>query len=374
MPKYARLRNRVQPGHPHVSRLSAALRHRLLLEEEVIAAALNAHPFASVEKFVQEVLWRTYWKGWLERRPGVWADFKDGGPALSGAKAAMATRALEGESGQPAMDRLATELLTTGYLHNHARMWWAAYWIHALGLPWQAGAGHFLRHLLDADPASNTLSWRWVAGLQTPGKTYLLRKANVRNYLEGAEAADLDGLPETPQSRMPRETANLALSDLESFPPSPPPSIRTGLLLHADDLSPEVGELASQSFVALASLEVADPDTPAPRAEWLHSALCDARLRMATRFGQPVPILRSAAEAQAWAGGNKLTQVVAYAPFQGSVRSDAEAAFDAFRAAGAGVVLLRRPWDSRFFALARDGFFPFWKRASSIVRQWQAGC
>jgi deoxyribodipyrimidine photo-lyase len=64
------------------------------------------------------------------------------------------------------------ELVETGYLHNHARMWFASIWIFTLRLPWELGADFFLRHLLDGDAASNTLSWRWVAGLHTKGKHY----------------------------------------------------------------------------------------------------------------------------------------------------------------------------------------------------------
>ena len=71
-PHYAARRNHVLPGHPQVSRLSAALRHRLVTEAEVVEAALRKYPFRLVEKFLQEVLWRGYWKGWLESRPRVW--------------------------------------------------------------------------------------------------------------------------------------------------------------------------------------------------------------------------------------------------------------------------------------------------------------
>ncbi len=69
--------------------------------------------------------------------------------------------------------------MATGYLHNHARMWFASIWIFTLRLPWELGADFFLRHLLDGDPASNTLSWRWVGGMQTMGKTYLARADNI---------------------------------------------------------------------------------------------------------------------------------------------------------------------------------------------------
>ena len=78
------------------------------------------------------------------------------------------------------MNGFARELVETGYLHNHSRMWFAGYWVHVARLPWQLGAKFFQDHLLDFDPASNTLSWRWVAGLQTPGKTYLPRRYKYR--------------------------------------------------------------------------------------------------------------------------------------------------------------------------------------------------
>ncbi len=74
---------------------------------------------------------------------------------------------------------------SAGYLHNHARMWFASIWIFTLRLPWVLGADFFMRHLCDGDPASNTLSWRWVAGLHTRGKTYLARASNIATYTGG---------------------------------------------------------------------------------------------------------------------------------------------------------------------------------------------
>jgi len=152
--RYARLRNHIADGHSHVSRLSAAITHRLVTEEEVIRTVLQIHKPAAVEKFLQEVVWRSYWKGWLELRPGVWRDFVDFTPAAE----PLAESMRAGRSGCEAMDAFARELVSTGYLHNHARMWWASFWIHRAGLPWRDGAQFFLDHLLDADAASNTLS------------------------------------------------------------------------------------------------------------------------------------------------------------------------------------------------------------------------
>jgi len=190
---YAARRN-LDPGPDapgHVSRLSPYLRHRVLLETEVAAAAIARHGYGGAEKFVQEVFWRTYFKGWLEQHPRAWQDYLQGAESahdalddrrgLAGAYAA----AIAGRTGIEAFDAWASELVETGYLHNHARMWFASIWIFTLALPWQLGAEFFLTHLNDGDPASNTLSWRWVAGLHTRGKTYLARPDNIAKFTDG---------------------------------------------------------------------------------------------------------------------------------------------------------------------------------------------
>ena len=183
---YAKRRNYdYGPGaHDHVSRLSGALARRTITEQEVIEQTLAAHSFGSSEKFVQEVFWRTYWKGWLEMRPSLWTDYQnaiDTGFAAS----KMLEDALTGQTNIACFDAWQLELVETNYLHNHARMWFASIWIHTLGLPWQAGADFFMRHLIDGDAASNTLGWRWVAGLQTRGKAYGARADNIAQYTNG---------------------------------------------------------------------------------------------------------------------------------------------------------------------------------------------
>ena len=74
------------------------------------------------------------------------------------------------------------ELKENNYLHNHARMWFASIWIFTLKLPWQLGAEFFLQHLFDGDAASNTLGWRWVAGVQTKGKNYIAKEWNIKLF------------------------------------------------------------------------------------------------------------------------------------------------------------------------------------------------
>ncbi|MBD2840895.1 FAD-binding domain-containing protein [Erythrobacter rubeus] len=190
---YANSRN-YDDGHEgeaarrNVSQLSPWLHAGLINEAEVLDTVLAHHSPRAAEKFISEVFWRIYFKGYLEQRPTIWQAFgedrvaayakMDGNAGLSTGY----TEAIEGRTGIAAFDHWARELTETGYLHNHARMWFASIWIFTLKLDWTLGADFFLRHLMDADAASNTLSWRWVAGLHTKGKTYLARQGNIARY------------------------------------------------------------------------------------------------------------------------------------------------------------------------------------------------
>jgi hypothetical protein len=182
---YERLRNYdFGPADRHnVSLLSKYITHRVLFEYDIVQRILAQHPMQMVEKFIQEVFWRIYWKGWLEHRPAVWADFT----AFDHSQTPQTPyqQAINGKTGIDCFDVWAAELQNTNYLHNHARMWFASIWIFTLGLPWQAGARFFMQHLNDGDAASNTLGWRWVAGVQTSGKHYLARASNIEQFTDG---------------------------------------------------------------------------------------------------------------------------------------------------------------------------------------------
>ena len=168
----------------NISCLSPYITHGIINEQEVIQKALNKFSFSKNEKFIQEVLWRTYWKGWLELRPNVWADylielnqikneFKDNKDYIA---------AIEGKTKVDCFNEWVKELKENNYLHNHTRMWFASIWIFTLELPWQLGAEFFMQHLYDGDAASNTLGWRWVAGVQTQGKHYLASEWNIKKF------------------------------------------------------------------------------------------------------------------------------------------------------------------------------------------------
>ncbi len=164
----------------NVSCLSPYISHRLITEYEVAKTVLSKFPFQKVEKYIQEIFWRVYWKGWLELRPQVWTDFIED---LKGLKEDdNYKKAINGETQIECFNDWVKELKENNYLHNHTRMWFASIWIFTLNLPWQKGAEFFMKHLYDGDAASNTLSWRWVAGLQTKGKHYVAQSWNISKF------------------------------------------------------------------------------------------------------------------------------------------------------------------------------------------------
>ena len=164
----------------NVSCLSPYITHRLISEYEVAKKVLSKYPFQKVEKFIQEIFWRVYWKGWLELRPMVWTDFVEDLKTIEISEEYK--KAINGETNIDCFNDWAKELRENNYLHNHTRMWFASIWIFTLKLPWQKGAEFFLRELYDGDAASNTLSWRWVAGIQTKGKNYIAQNWNINKF------------------------------------------------------------------------------------------------------------------------------------------------------------------------------------------------
>jgi len=184
--EYSKLRNFDfgPENRTNISGLSPYITHGVINEKEVIEKSLSKFSFSKNEKFIQEVLWRTYWKGWLELRPNVWTDYlvelnkireeyKDNQNYKN---------AINGKTDIECFNYWIKELRENNYLHNHTRMWFASIWIFTLELPWQLGAELFMQHLYDGDSASNTLGWRWVAGIQTQGKHYLASEWNIKKF------------------------------------------------------------------------------------------------------------------------------------------------------------------------------------------------
>ena len=370
---YAEQRN--SDGGPEaersVSALSPYLRYRLLTEREVIAAALDRHGPEAAGKFISEVLWRTYFKGWLELRPAAWNRFlaeRDAAQETmrhSGGLARAIASAEEGRTGIDGFDDWARELVSYGYLHNHARMWFASIWIFTLRLPWTLGADFFLRHLVDADPASNTLSWRWVAGLQMPGKTYLATADNIARYTGGrfnprglAKEAPALGEPPLPGLR--------ALPSPVSFPPGP-----ALLLMHPEDFGPESVVPPGTEIAGVLSATGGSAHWPWGDAarRFVTRAAEDAAVRAGATFDCASTVSEAlAAEAVLTAlAASGATWVLAPEAPVGPVADALANLAGALAAAGIVLVRRRRSWDDALWPLATKGFFPFRQRSAAVL-------
>lgn len=372
---YARDRNTdTGPGRDNVSSLSPYIRHRLLTEREVVAAVLEQHQPSTCQKFVQEVLWRTYWKGWLEQNPTVWRRYRHDLVTLEQAAAtddAIYREATAARTGIDAMDAWVSELIDTGYLHNHTRMWFASIWIFTLGLPWQLGADFFYRHLLDGDAASNTLSWRWVAGLQTAGKTYLATASNISRFTEGRFSPQ--GL-----ATSARALTEEPLPPRSSLAPQEPAAsgARVGLLLHEEDLDAaslrrEYSWLSADRVVSVAGFADADARSPWGASESVRgftSAALDDGLERAAPDGRVLADASPAAVLE-WAASENLDSIVT--PF--APTGPVQERIDALRAALANetvtLTTVQRQWDTLAWPHASRGFFPFREHIPRLLSQ-----
>jgi deoxyribodipyrimidine photo-lyase len=343
----------------NVSLLSPYLRHRLITEREVVEAVLARHSPAAAEKYVQEVLWRTYWKGWLEMRPAVWQNYCRNleNTEIGGGLAKAIASAEGGTTGIDGFDDWARELVETGYLHNHARMWFASIWIFTLKLPWVLGADFFMRHLVDGDPASNTLSWRWVAGLQTVGKTYLATADNIARYTEGrfapkGLAREAVAITEAP---VPGAAPIAALAPYD-------PAIASLLLVTSEDMVPESALPRSANIRGALIARGATP------SRFVSGAADDAAARLRHHYGCAVSMVdnidAAGINAAALAAKAKII-VTPYAP----VGPVASALASVESELAAPLIRVRRTWDERFWPFARKGFFAFKEQIPAVLAE-----
>ena len=360
--------------HRFVSGLSPDIRHRLITEEEVVAAVLQAHSASAAEKFIQEVCWRTYWKGWLQQHPQVWCDYihdlQSTRDKLSAddSLAAEVAAAERGDIGIACFDAWAKELVETGYLHNHARMWFASIWIFTLKLPWTLGADFFYRHLLDGDPASNTLSWRWVAGLHTHGKTYLARADNIATFTERRFNPSRDDL--APFATPLSEDRTYVRAPLQQSDPLPV-SARLVLLVTEDDLSPETWALGSADVVGVALFK---PVTCGPASSRIVrafkiGAMADAGARSAAHWAKPVATVTTPAELAMFASAHNATAAVTTRLPVGYLQEELVHWIGSEHAVGVPILQMQRRWDELFWPHATAGFFKLKERIPTVLEE-----
>jgi len=354
----------------NVSALSPWIRYRTLTEEHVTTSVLQRHRLQRAEKFVQEVVWRTYWKGWLEHRPAVWrsylVDLRDlrGELAAGSALSQQYDDAVEGRTGIDCFDFWVAELRQYGWLHNHARMWFASIWIFTLNLPWQLGASFFYDHLLDGDPASNTLSWRWVAGLQTLGKTYTARAENIARYTKGRFEPHgqlaLEAIP-LPSNGHPRLEPLRGFSRLTgSDNVFDQPNVlmgKIGFLTHKEDLSPLDHPDSASAYAHAILIPFPKPSTSPLKQAFLDGLVENGAERLIQAVARNVNRVWSPDEVLTWAQEQSLDCVVTpFAPI-GETADQLDHIRRTLSEYGIKLLISQRQWDHAFFPHAKKSFF-----------------
>jgi len=364
---YARGRNSdFGPSRPTaVSKLSPYIRYRIISEKEIITQICSEHVIESAQKYVEEILWRTYWKGWLECHPSLWDFYLD---EYCREKNLIDRKILQkaemGEVGIEGFDDWAKELMETGYLHNHARMWFASIWIFTLELPWVLGADYFLRHLIDADVASNTLSWRWVAGLQTQGKTYLATAENISRYTGGRfnprglanKAIKINDRWSGDQVAL----ANLRESDC---------SIPTILLIHHDDLNPDINIFLAYNIVSVIFVHDKDLLFGEKAQCFVRGAIDDARVRLESHLKYSVMLAdkldaKNLLEAAQFSSAKQI--ITCYAPV-GPIATKLDSIKSILAEHSIDLIQVRRDWDSRLWPHAQKNYFKFKEQVLPIL-------
>ncbi len=354
------------------SLLSPYLSHGLLTVEEVLRAVRGRHGANDSFKLVSELFWRVYFQGHLEWKPDVWRAYRDERDAAfaqmegNAGLAAAHDAAVTGRTGIEAFDAWSAELRETGFLHNHTRMWFSSIWIFTLQLPWTLGADFFLRHLLDGDAASNTLNWRWTAGLHTRGKTYLATKANIKRYTDGRFSPDGLAARAEPLEDPVQLHARKALD----LPNEAIPEGRFALLLHGNDLVPETLDLGGRRPDLLIGAGLASARSPGDVSTKVQAfesgALADALERGQAAFGCPGESMTADRNlADILAAHDVGTLVVPYLG-HGWVRDALREQLNA-HAETAECVRIVRPLDRATWPHAKAGYFGVKKKIDEIM-------
>jgi len=189
---YARTRNHLEGG---VSRLNPYVTWGVYTPRELLddVASRHGRHDKDLAKFTSEIGWKAYFReGFRALGARVYRSLEPYKYPRAEDEPGLPPGIETAETGLDCIDTLVTGLLDTGYLHNHGRMWLAAWWVHYARHAWQDGEAFLYRHLLDGEPGPNALSWQWVASTYA-GKPYAFNVENMHRFgLNGCDGTSFD--------------------------------------------------------------------------------------------------------------------------------------------------------------------------------------
>ena len=197
---YAKERNFVGSGtgiSPYVSR-------GVLTLPQVRDYVLENYTIDQSHTFIFELAWREYWqREWMMRGDEIFTDIKSTQSSVESVN--IPTAIIDARTGIDQIDKSIKELYDTGYIHNHARMWLSGLICNIAHTKWQLPAYWMYYYLLDGDPASNMLSWQWVAGTFS-SKKYLPAQENINTYTHSIQKKSFLDHPYNMLAELPTPT------------------------------------------------------------------------------------------------------------------------------------------------------------------------
>lgn len=175
--QYERTRNFINGAVTYLSPYIARGVIQLPQIKEIVVAKYGRYVS---EKLVQELAWREFFQRvWQHQQEAIFTDLKQ--TQIKVAHQSMPSNIEAANTGILAIDQAIKNLYSTGYMHNHARMYTAMLTCNVAQAHWLTPAKWMYYHLLDGDLASNMLSWQWVAG-SFSSKKYYANQENINKY------------------------------------------------------------------------------------------------------------------------------------------------------------------------------------------------
>jgi len=341
-------------GSPHtnVSTLSPYIGRRLISETDILDVAFQKFKPIKIEKFVQEIFWRTYWRGWLELHPIIWNEYE---------KKIRDIKPPE-KTGIKCFDHWTQELIETGYLHNHARMWYASIWIFTLNKNWIDGALFFQKNLLDWCPAVNTLSWRWVAGLQTIGKNYIARADNIYKFTNykynpvnqlNETAPPLESQSSLNQQIIDKEFEKISFNDLDNI----------GLIINKNDFT--LNSLLKKNIDFKTCLFKSD--NPLINQSELIKSFDKNLYDEVLNNNKQISFAENDEELMEWILKFRIKNLIIPYESQGKYILNKKNILNKFTNKNVNVFFYLREWDRLAFPFAKKGFFPFKNKIPELL-------
>ena len=181
--EYSKTRNYITGA---VTYLSPYISRGVISTKQILEIVLDkGYTTRQVEKFKQELAWREYFQRvWQHMEDDIFDDIRHRYNGIQHRN--IPTAIAEANTGIDSIDEAIRNLYSTGYMHNHLRMYIASITCNIGKANWQLPSQWMYYHLLDGDLASNACSWQWVTG-NFSSRQYFCNQKNINTYTNSSQ-------------------------------------------------------------------------------------------------------------------------------------------------------------------------------------------